>query len=992
MPVPWSSRALLSSGLAAVGGAGAALLVTHLLRARRSVRGEDVDEESEELEALSSELALWLRSNGLHRHARDFAWHGYTELELLRDLSDEELVELVVAIGLRAGHAARLRRGISKLRAEGRAAAGDPGGPPAAPWATSPAPDGGPPWAAGGAEVAGGDAVPQPGGGAPRAAAPASPPAPAPGEAAVAEEAEASGAAAAVALPAPVPAPLGEPAPPHAAGPTAGSGAACTSAGSASSTGSGGSRAGPSPAAAPLSVGTRAVLCGLAKRPELNGCAGTLTAWDGASGRWEFTPEDGRGAIKVRSDNVQQIGPDAASAAAAVEVPEELRCCITREPMERPVITSDGHTYERAAIARWLEEHGTSPKTGQALPDKVLRPNHAIRAQVLAWRERRGLPPLPPWEPEPQETVPTREPPTPQVQAPAAGHPGATVTLQTAAGSVVLPLALLQGRPSVGSEAASVAQILRSNEALREEVLSVWREEAASGQAAGPDGPTEPETDELAQIVAQDPRLMEVVTQYLHSNPEAQPQVPGLVVGAAGGLGVPTLANHGVAEGPIFRAAREGECGVVEQLLGHRTGDRLRQEQSATGDSLLHVATWCGHGRIVSMLLARDHPIHVPSRNRSTPLHYAAFRGHADVVGLLLSSRADTERRMFGGDTAIHQAAWQGHVQVLGQLIEHRADVLAKKDDGGSALALAAFRGQVGACTELLARMTPDSTDLGGSNHHGETPLHAAAAGGSADVVKLLIEAAARVDARTDVEETALHRAVQFGASGAAAALLDARAEVGSRRDDDHTPLDLAVLEGRSGLARLLLQHGASVAELRRDGMTPVHMAVVREARAPRPAGEGSVLAVLVEARADPDCRSRSQLTPLHLVLGYLQQVPHRTNAIKSLLEQRADVEAVLRGGDRPLHLAVGGNLRVEAALLLEHRAAVNEARDDGCLPLHVAAQHGAGTCVELLLRARSDVSRQNQAGQTAADIARQCGLEHIERLLKRPSPATPAG
>ena len=49
-----------------------------------------------------------------------------------------------------------------------------------------------------------------------------------------------------------------------------------------------------------------------------------------------------------------------------------------------PVCTADGHTFERDAIATWLEARNTSPLTGLRLPSKALTPNHAVRALAHA--------------------------------------------------------------------------------------------------------------------------------------------------------------------------------------------------------------------------------------------------------------------------------------------------------------------------------------------------------------------------------------------------------------------------------------------------------------------------------------------------------------------------------------------------------------------------------------------------------------------------------
>ena len=51
-----------------------------------------------------------------------------------------------------------------------------------------------------------------------------------------------------------------------------------------------------------------------------------------------------------------------------------------------PVSTCDGHTYEKAAIERWLRSKRTSPLTGAPLRSLVLIPNHALRNLIEEWR------------------------------------------------------------------------------------------------------------------------------------------------------------------------------------------------------------------------------------------------------------------------------------------------------------------------------------------------------------------------------------------------------------------------------------------------------------------------------------------------------------------------------------------------------------------------------------------------------------------------------
>ena len=60
--------------------------------------------------------------------------------------------------------------------------------------------------------------------------------------------------------------------------------------------------------------------------------------------------------------------------------------------MTDPVCTSDGFTYERAAITEWLRTKDTSPKTGATLESTMLFPNHSLRSMISAFTEAGAAP------------------------------------------------------------------------------------------------------------------------------------------------------------------------------------------------------------------------------------------------------------------------------------------------------------------------------------------------------------------------------------------------------------------------------------------------------------------------------------------------------------------------------------------------------------------------------------------------------------------------
>ena len=50
--------------------------------------------------------------------------------------------------------------------------------------------------------------------------------------------------------------------------------------------------------------------------------------------------------------------------------------------MMEPTIAQDGHTYEKAAIAEWLNAKGVSPITGVKISKDILIPNLHVRARI----------------------------------------------------------------------------------------------------------------------------------------------------------------------------------------------------------------------------------------------------------------------------------------------------------------------------------------------------------------------------------------------------------------------------------------------------------------------------------------------------------------------------------------------------------------------------------------------------------------------------------
>lgn len=68
--------------------------------------------------------------------------------------------------------------------------------------------------------------------------------------------------------------------------------------------------------------------------------------------------------------------------------PHSFYCPISQQCMHDPVVLSDGHSYERRHIERWLEDHSTSPVSGLQLSQTDIFPNHALRNAIEEYFEQ----------------------------------------------------------------------------------------------------------------------------------------------------------------------------------------------------------------------------------------------------------------------------------------------------------------------------------------------------------------------------------------------------------------------------------------------------------------------------------------------------------------------------------------------------------------------------------------------------------------------------
>lgn len=124
-------------------------------------------------------------------------------------------------------------------------------------------------------------------------------------------------------------------------------------------------------------------------------------------------------------------------------------------------------------------------------------------------------------------------------------------------------------------------------------------------------------------------------------------------------------------------------------------------------------------------------------------------------------------------------------------------DIEVRSHQDESALMLAALRGYIDICKVLIDR----NADV---NKTGWTPIHYAATGGHVDVLHLLLDAHAYIDAESPNGSTPLMMAAMYGSSDAVRLLLDAGADPTLKNSLGLTALDFALRANRPDAAEAI--------------------------------------------------------------------------------------------------------------------------------------------------------------------------------------------
>uniref|UniRef100_UPI001EAF17B7 ankyrin-2-like n=1 Tax=Oncorhynchus gorbuscha TaxID=8017 RepID=UPI001EAF17B7 len=255
---------------------------------------------------------------------------------------------------------------------------------------------------------------------------------------------------------------------------------------------------------------------------------------------------------------------------------------------------------------------------------------------------------------------------------------------------------------------------------------------------------------------------------------------------------------------------------------------------------------------------------------------------------------------------------------------------------------------------------------------NGITPLHVASKRGNTNMVALLLDRGAQIDAKTRDGLTPLHCAARSGHDPAIELLLERGAPILARTKNGLSPLHMSAQGDHVECVKHLLQHKAPVDDVTLDYLTALHVAAH--------CGHYRVTKLLLDKRANPNVRALNGFTPLHIACK-----KNRVKVMELLVKYGASVQAVTESGLTPIHVsAFMGHLNM-VLLLLQNGASPDICNIRGETALHMAARAGQIEVVRCLLR-NGALARQTDAmareDQTPLHIASRLGKTEIVQLL----------
>ncbi|KAK0717516.1 ankyrin repeat-containing domain protein [Lasiosphaeria miniovina] len=399
----------------------------------------------------------------------------------------------------------------------------------------------------------------------------------------------------------------------------------------------------------------------------------------------------------------------------------------------------------------------------------------------------------------------------------------------------------------------------------------------------------------------------------------------------------------------VHFAARFGLTAYVQHLLAQ--GVNANNQDGNHRTAMMH-AVDSGHEETVKLLIAHGVELNAVDKMGLAAVHFAVLSNHPDCLRHIAAAGATitalvspagaggedvTSPWIFSVSSKQYQLVEDEVCQLLRIQARHlRKRLTASKNMflGCSAMQLACELGLDGILEVLISFLDPAT--------RASIPLHWAAAGGHATVLKLLLqypEIKESINSKNHRGNTALFVASRSGSLDAVQTLVEHGADARILNQDRRPDRDLMAKKHKNGGS-----HWGGLSCLHAwAGMTTLATVWARVSTVDADKSEASrqtrAVELLISYGADPRALNRHGLTALHLMKGQLEELP----AIKLLVDAEANINAAQPStGRTPLHMLFPkcGPLQNTITAIPELAlvgADFNRKDNNGNTPLHLA-------------------------------------------------------
>ncbi|KAM8967607.1 uncharacterized protein RCH25_026220 [Pelodytes ibericus] len=450
---------------------------------------------------------------------------------------------------------------------------------------------------------------------------------------------------------------------------------------------------------------------------------------------------------------------------------------------------------------------------------------------------------------------------------------------------------------------------------------------------------------------------------------------------------VDVFDEHGKAA--LHLASENGHDKIADILLWHKA---FVNAKTKLGLTPLHLCAQNGFNHLVKLLVGTHlASIDAMSLTMRTPLHLASLNGQLDVCNSLLTMKADVNATDIHGQTPLHLAAENDHSEVAKLFVKHSPELVMSANMEGSTCAhIAAAKGSVAVIKELL-RFNKAGVTTARKKTNQSNPMHLAAAGGHAEVVKVLLETGASASDENGEGMTAIHLAAKNGHINVLEALKGSVSLRMTSSKTGFTALHVAAHYGQLDFVREILtkvpasmhseppKTAMDILHVKdqggESGYTPLHLA--------SQSGHESLVRLLLNypgVQAD-SATSRQGFTAIHLA------AENGHTAVAGLLLSKSVSQLHLkdRRGRSCLHLAAANGHNEMIRALIGQGAEINMTDKNGWSPLHFAAKSGFLDTVRFLVECGAEPTLECKDGKTAIQYAAaESHQEVVSFLLKK--------